>query len=177
MRFANWDSNCYTTVRQDVSGLYGQWRSKSTFRIKADYWHQAISENFESLLSVLAKTIQFPKTRHTSGFPDHVWSYAILGFERHCARVFPLRKRGEKDEQCVFTNADHSYTLCMPRKSSMGKGNTMVEFFSAAIELSVCKYRSCRAEGESAITSAASFRAREALCSPSAAITWELKQN
>lgn len=40
------------------------------------------------------------------------------------------------------------------------------------IELSVCKYRSCRADGDSAITSAASLKARDAFCSPSATITY-----
>ena len=60
---------------------------------------------------------------------------------------------------------------------SMGRGNIIVEFFSAEIVLRVCKYRSCRAEGASAMTSAASFNAREAFCSPSAAITWKMESN
>ena len=62
-----------------------------------------------------------------------------------------------------------------PRNSSNGTGNTMVEFFSAAIEFSVWRYRSWRAAGESAITSDASRSACEARCSPSAAITWKFK--
>ncbi len=53
----------------------------------------------------------------------------------------------------------------------------MVEFFSAEMELSVCRYLSCRAEEDSAITSEASFRAREAFCSPSAAITYKGEMN
>lgn len=56
---------------------------------------------------------------------------------------------------------------------SIGRGNTMVEFFSAEMVLRVCRYRSCKAEGDSLIMFAASLRAREAWCSPSAAITCE----
>ena len=37
--------------------------------------------------------------------------------------------------------------------------------------LLTCRYRSWRADEDSAITSEASFKAREAFCSPSAAIT------
>jgi len=48
----------------------------------------------------------------------------------------------------------------------------MVEFFSAATLLSVWRYLSWRAVPEVLITSAASFRALDALCSPSAAITY-----
>lgn len=58
-----------------------------------------------------------------------------------------------------------------PLNNSIGTGKTIVEFFSAAIELNVCKYLNCRAAGDAIITSAASFNAREARCSPSAAIT------
>jgi hypothetical protein len=56
--------------------------------------------------------------------------------------------------------------------SSIGSGKMMVEFFSAAMAFNVCRYRSCRACGDSAITSAASFRARDEFISPSAAITY-----
>ena len=52
----------------------------------------------------------------------------------------------------------------------------MVEFFSADIVFSVCRYRSCRADGDSLMMSAASFRARDAFCSPSAATTYKTKQ-
>ena len=55
---------------------------------------------------------------------------------------------------------------------SMGRGKMMVEFFSAAMELSVCRYLSWRADGASEITRAASFRALEAFISPSAAMIW-----
>ena len=47
----------------------------------------------------------------------------------------------------------------------------IVEFFSAEMVFKVCKYRSCIADGDSFITSAASLRARDAFCSPSAAMT------
>lgn len=48
----------------------------------------------------------------------------------------------------------------------------MVEFFSAEMVLRVWRQRSCRAEGDSAITIEASFKARDAFISPSAAITF-----
>lgn len=54
----------------------------------------------------------------------------------------------------------------------MGRGKTMVEFFSAAMVVRVCRYRSWRAAGDSVITMDASFRALDAFISPSAAITW-----
>ena len=53
----------------------------------------------------------------------------------------------------------------------------MVEFFSAEIVFRVCRYRNCRAAPDWAMTSAASFRDLEALCSPSAAITYAKKDN
>ncbi len=54
----------------------------------------------------------------------------------------------------------------------MGRGKMMVEFFSAAMELRLCRYLSWRAEGDSAMTREASFRALEAFISPSAAMIW-----
>ena len=59
-----------------------------------------------------------------------------------------------------------------PLNKSIGRGNMMVEFFSAEMELRVCRYRSCKAAGDWDMMSAASLRARAAFCSPSAAITW-----
>ena len=40
-----------------------------------------------------------------------------------------------------------------------------------------CRYRSWRADEDSAITSEASFKARDAFCSPSAAITYTMMKN
>jgi hypothetical protein len=57
---------------------------------------------------------------------------------------------------------------------SIGSGKITVEFFSAEMLFSVCRYRSCRAPGESCMTSAASFKALEAFISPSAATTLAL---
>ena len=54
---------------------------------------------------------------------------------------------------------------------SIGRGKIIVEFLSAAMLFRVCKYLSWRADGDSFMTSAASFRDREAFISPSAAIT------
>ena len=56
---------------------------------------------------------------------------------------------------------------------SIGNGKMIVEFFSSEIAWSVCKVRKCIAPGDCEITSAASFNARLALCSPSAAITYK----
>jgi len=54
---------------------------------------------------------------------------------------------------------------------SIGSGNMMVLFLSAAMLLRVWRYLSWRAVPDWEMTSAASFRDLEALCSPSAAIT------
>ena len=61
-----------------------------------------------------------------------------------------------------------------PLNISRGMGKTMVEFFSALMVLRVCRYLSWRAAGDSFMTSAASLRALEACCSPSAAMTLAL---
>ena len=47
----------------------------------------------------------------------------------------------------------------------------IVEFFSAEMFVKVWRYRSCKAAGESESISEASFKDREAFCSPSAAMT------
>lgn len=63
--------------------------------------------------------------------------------------------------------------LCMKACiMSMGRGKMIVEFFSAAMELRLCRYRSWRADGDSAMTREASFRALDAFISPSAAMIW-----
>lgn len=65
------------------------------------------------------------------------------------------------------------YFFCMKHCNiSMGRGKMIVEFFSAAMELRLCRYRSWRADGDSAMTREASFRALEAFISPSAAMIW-----
>jgi len=56
----------------------------------------------------------------------------------------------------------------------MGMGKIMVELCSAEMELRVWRYLSCSAWGDWWITVAASLRARDAFCSPSAAITFAL---
>lgn len=53
---------------------------------------------------------------------------------------------------------------------SMGSGKMIVEFLSAAMVLRLCRYRSCRADGDSEMTREASFRALDAFISPSAAM-------
>ena len=50
----------------------------------------------------------------------------------------------------------------------------IVEFFSAEIVLRVWRYRSCNADGDSDITSEASFKERAASLSPFAAITCKI---
>lgn len=67
-----------------------------------------------------------------------------------------------------------SYVYFLPRlpSSSIGSGKIIVEFFSAAICVSVWRYLSWSAEGDWLMTSAACFRAIDAFCSPSAAITY-----
>ena len=63
------------------------------------------------------------------------------------------------------------YLLLKLANNSIGKGKMIVEFFSDEMLVKVCKYRNCKAAGESDIISDASFKALEALCSPSAAMT------
>ena len=46
---------------------------------------------------------------------------------------------------------------------------------TSTYQILTCKYLSCNAEDESAITSEASRKARLAFCSPSAAITYEIE--
>ena len=53
----------------------------------------------------------------------------------------------------------------------MGIGNMIVDDCSVDIPVRVCRYRNCRAFGDCWITSAATLRAPEAFCSPSAAMT------
>ena len=62
----------------------------------------------------------------------------------------------------------------MHEMTSIGTGKMIVELFSAEMLFRVCRYRSWRAAGLSATTSAACLRALLALCSPSAAITLAL---
>jgi len=57
---------------------------------------------------------------------------------------------------------------------SIGTGNMIVEFFSAAIEFRVCRYLSCKADGDSSMILEASLSALDALISPSAAMTLAL---
>ena len=73
-----------------------------------------------------------------------------------------------------FCSRIRDYFFIRPPSISMGSGKMMVEFLSAAIELSVCRYRICMAAGDWLMMSAASFREREAFISPSAKITLAL---
>ena len=52
--------------------------------------------------------------------------------------------------------------------SSIGKGKMIVEFFSAEISVSVCRYRSCRVTGFDETISAASASFTDASSSPAA---------
>jgi len=55
---------------------------------------------------------------------------------------------------------------------SIGIGKNILELLSAAMMDNVCRYLSCKAVGEAAITCAASLRAREALSSPCEAMIY-----
>ncbi len=68
---------------------------------------------------------------------------------------------------------DDGYFLFSPKldNNSIGRGKMIVEFFSVEILVKVCKYLNCKAAGESEMMSEASFKALEAFCSPSAAMT------
>lgn len=88
-------------------------------------------------------------------------------FWKQNEKILVWKLQEEKGE--ITTKIDQFFTK--PSRTLMGSGNMIVEFFSAEMVLRVCKYRSWRAEGDSLMTSAASLSAREAFCSPSAAIT------
>ena len=94
---------------------------------------------------------------------------------------------------CLRPSVLESPSMKAPR-SSIGNGNTIVEFFSAEIALRVymisyllllvlfaiiltCKYLSCNAAGDWAMTSAATFRAWLDFCSPSAAMTCDFAKS
>uniref|UniRef100_A0A915JC08 Uncharacterized protein n=1 Tax=Romanomermis culicivorax TaxID=13658 RepID=A0A915JC08_ROMCU len=64
--------------------------------------------------------------------------------------------------------------LIKPPRMSMGTGKMMVELCSAAMLFNACKCRNWMATGDWEITSAASFSARLAFISPSAATTLAL---
>ena len=86
---------------------------------------------------------------------------------------------GDTEELCwsiFFWPSSHFWSGRNLLRKSTGRGKMIVEFFSAEIEVSVCKYRSWRAEGDSEIISAASFRARDAFISPSAAMTYDINR-
>lgn len=79
--------------------------------------------------------------------------------------------------EALFSQMDSFLTagVSLLRKklnSSIGNGNTMVEFFSAAMLFNVCRYLNCMADDDSLRISAASFSALDDLCSPSAAMTF-----
>ena len=59
-------------------------------------------------------------------------------------------------------------------KNSIGTGKIIVEFFSAAMLVSVCKYLKCSDTGLLLKSSPASLNANAERCSPSAAITLAL---
>merc|ERR1719474_1629262 len=88
----------------------------------------------------------------------------MYNFQSQPLSIKDLKTPRTKDQSCLmnFENI------------SIGIGKTMVEFFSVEIVESVCRYLSCRAAGDSDMISEASFRARDAFCSPSAAITLAL---
>ena len=73
----------------------------------------------------------------------------------------------------ILNNRKSNYTNTFLQKFFL-TGNTIVEFFSAAIVDNVCKYLNCNAVGDWLMTSAAALSAIDAFCSPSAATTLAL---
>lgn len=99
---------------------------------------------------------------------------ANISIQKSCCSV----ECNSSQSVCIYIHtlqthsAFHHFLGIKPCSMSMGRGKMMVEFFSAAMELRLCRYRSWSAEGDSAITREASFRAREAFISPSAVMIW-----
>ena len=82
--------------------------------------------------------------------------------------------KGDSEAMSFFSSSSHLFSLGRSLdKKLTGSGKMIVEFFSAEMVVRVWRYRSWRAEGDSEMISAASFSAREAFISPSAAMTYK----
>lgn len=106
------------------------------------------------------------KRRENSQVPTLFSPYGLK------AALVPHFTLGREELVSALASAAQCFAPIMPCNISMGRGKTIVEFFSAAMVVSVWRYRSWRAAGDSVMTMEASFRALDAFISPSAAMTY-----